>query len=136
MSAEASPKPARNVPFAARPWFGFGGNGGALLAGVGLLSATAASACCVLPIALGAAGLGGTWLSTLTIFAPYRTVLRIAAILFIGAGFWIVYARRPTAVEGAACPAVPPRLTKALLWAGLIVLLIVLSADWWIPLVA
>lgn len=46
-----------------------------LLAGGGLLAAMAASTCCVLPLSLGAVGLGGAWLSTLTALAPYENWL-------------------------------------------------------------
>lgn len=109
---------------------------GAVFAGGGLLAAIAASACCVLPLALGALGVGGAWLSELTLLAPYRTPLRVVAILLLGAGFWMVYARRTSVVEGASCPAVPgQRVTKSLLWLGLIVLAAALSSDWWVPLV-
>jgi mercuric ion transport protein len=109
---------------------------GAFFAGGGLLAAIAASACCVLPLAFGALGLGGAWLSSLTAVAPYRTPIRVLAIVLLGAGFWLVYARRTTAREGAACPTAPSqRLTKTLLWLGLFVIIVVLSADWWVPLV-
>jgi mercuric ion transport protein len=109
----------------------------ALLAGGGLLAALAASTCCVLPLSLAAAGIGGAWLSTLTALAPYETVFRALAVLLLAAGFWLVYARRPAAADGATCKTVPwRRLTTSLLWAGAIVLALVLSSGWWGQLTA
>jgi mercuric ion transport protein len=103
-----------------------------LFAGGGLLAAVAASTCCVLPLSLGAVGLGGVWLSTLTALAPYETAFRMLAILLLGAGFWFAYSRRAAADDAAACPTVPSeRITKTLLWAGAVVMVLVLSAGWW-----
>ena len=108
------------------------------LAGGGLLAALAASTCCVLPLSLGAVGLGGAWLATLTALAPYETAFRLLAILLLGAGFWLVYARRTAAdPAAAACPTAPSAwLTKTLLWAGAIVMTLVLSSGWWGQLMA
>lgn len=135
MTDRLSPETVRHALRAPRmSWHGE--TRSAFFAGGGFLAAVAASACCVLPLALGALGVGGAWLSALTWLAPYRTPIRILAILLLGAGFWMVYARRAPAIEGAACPAIPSRhITKALLWLGLIILVVALSADWWIPLV-
>jgi mercuric ion transport protein len=134
MSSEATSNQRQIAPLASPARLGT--SGAAFFAGMGLLAAVAASACCVLPLALGAAGIGGAWLSTLILFAPYRMALRIVAIVLLGAGFWLVYARRPIGVAGSTCLAVPRRsATKALLWIGLAVLIVVLSADWWVPLV-
>ncbi len=65
--------------------------GKSLLAVGGLLSALGASTCCVLPLSLGALGLGGTYLSTLTALAPSEFMFRIAGILFLATGFWLDY---------------------------------------------
>jgi mercuric ion transport protein len=132
---DARTKAPRHGLNAARERLVFGEAGSACFAGTGLLAALGASACCVLPLALGAAGIGGAWLSALVALAPYRTLFRIIAILFIGAGFWLVYARRST--QGAGCANVNPQhLTKIVLWLGLVVLVVALSADWWVPLVS
>jgi mercuric ion transport protein len=102
-----------------------------LLAGGGLIAALGASTCCVLPVSLSAVGLSGAWLSSLTALAPYQIFLRIAAILLLATGFWLVYASRPALAEGAACAVAPRRLTKTALWVGAIVMALVLSSGWW-----
>ena len=109
-----------------------------LLAGGGLLAALAASTCCVLPLSLAAVGLGGAWLSTLTVLAPYEAAFRVLAVLLLGAGFWFVYASRAAADSAAACPTTTPsgRVTKTLLWAGAIMMSLVLSSGWWGGLIA
>ncbi len=111
--------------------------GTGLLAGGGLLAAVAASTCCVLPLSLAAVGLGGAWLSTLTVLAPYEAAFRVLAVLLLGAGFWFVYARRAAADSAAVCPTAPSgRVTKTLLWAGAIMMSLVLSSGWWGGLIA
>ena len=106
-----------------------------LLAGGGLLAALAASTCCVLPLSFGAAGLGGAWLSTLTVLAPYQLAFRLIAIALLGVGFWLVYARR--AGSAVACATVPTRrTTKTFLWAGAIMMTLVLTSGWWERFVA
>ena len=107
-----------------------------LFAGGGLIAAAAASTCCVLPLSLGAVGIGGAWLSTLTALAPYATAFSLLAILLLGAGFWLVYVRPATADVGAACASGwAGGVTRTLLWAGMILMTLVLSREWWIPLV-
>ncbi len=108
-----------------------------LLAGGGFLAALGASTCCVVPLTLGAVGVGGTLLSTLTALAPYQTAFRLLAIVLLGAGFWLIYARRSPAPDATACPTVPSRpVTKGLLWAGAIVMAAVLTSGWWERLIA
>ncbi|MBI4273111.1 MAG: mercury transporter MerT [Rhizobiales bacterium] len=103
-----------------------------VLAGGGLAAAVGASTCCVLPLSFTALGLSGIWLSTLAVLAPYRIAFSIAAILLLGAGFWLVYATRGGLTEGAACAAASPRrATKGALWAGAGITAAVLSSGWW-----
>jgi mercuric ion transport protein len=103
-----------------------------LLAGGGLLAALAASTCCVLPLSLGAAGLGGAWLSTLAALAPYQTAFQLLAIALLGAGFWLIYARPARAASAGACATAPThRTTKALLWTGAMMMTLVLTSGWW-----
>lgn len=136
MGIRLSPETFRHALREPRILFARRETGSAFFAGTGLLAAIAASACCVLPLALGAVGLGGAWISSLAVVAPYRTPIRILAIVLLSLGFWLVYARRTPATEGAACPTLPSqRATKTLLWLGLFVMIVVLSADWWVPLV-
>ena len=103
-----------------------------VLAGGGLAAAMAASTCCVLPLALGAIGVSGAWVSALSVLAPYQTAFRILAIFLLGAAFWMVYKQPAMTASGSACPAVPQRgVTKVILWAGAAVTGLVLSSGWW-----
>ena len=103
-----------------------------LFAAGGTASAVAASTCCVLPLALGSLGFGGTLASGLGVLAPYQTLFRLAAVALLGAGFWLVYARRPVISEAATCaPGHSAGWAKPVLWAGAIVLTIVVSEPFW-----
>lgn len=52
----------------------------------GSVAALFASACCVGPLVLVTVGVGGTWMSYLTIFEPYRWIflgIAVAALVFV-----------------------------------------------------
>jgi len=109
--------------------------GKGLLAAGGLLSALAASTCCVLPISLGALGMGGAWLSMLTALATYEMAFRTAGIVLLAAGFWLVYAPSKSVIEVTSCSTVPSqRATKTFLWTGAAVMAIVLLVRSWMLL--
>lgn len=103
-----------------------------LLAGGGVAAALAASTCCILPLSLGALGIGGASLSTLANLAPYQSAFRVAGILMLAAAFWRVY-RAPRAIAGnSACALAPSRrLTKSALWLGAGVMALVVTSGWW-----
>jgi mercuric ion transport protein len=104
-----------------------------IMTGGGLLTALAASTCCVLPLSLTAIGVSGFSVAALT---PYQTALRVAGILMLGAAFWLVYRRRSLAGSGAVCATgSTQRLTKSALWAGAVVMALVLTSAWWEPFV-
>ncbi len=103
-----------------------------IFAAGGAAAAFAASTCCVLPLALGTLGLGGSLASSFGVLAPYQFVFRLAAIALLGAGFWLVYGRRSVAAEGAACASLGTTgWSRPVLWAGAIVLGVVLSEPVW-----
>lgn len=107
-----------------------------ILASTGLGAALAASTCCVMPLTFGAVGLGGAWLSSLSVLAPYQMTFRVMAVLLLGAAFWAVYGRRARTVDGASCAALPSqRFTKSALWLGALAIALVLSFGWWQRLV-
>jgi mercuric ion transport protein len=102
------------------------------LASTGLAAALAASTCCVMPLTLGAMGLGGAWLSSLSLLAPYQMTFQVLAVLLLGAAFWTVYGRRVPTADGSACAAVPTqRFAKSALWLGALAVALVLSFGWW-----
>jgi mercuric ion transport protein len=107
-----------------------------LLAITALVSALAASSCCVLPLLFVTVGISGAWIGALTSLAPYQPIFLTVAAAAIAAGFWSVYRRR-AACAGPDCGTpLSQRLTKAALWAGLVVLIVAGSAEWWARLLA
>ena len=88
-----------------------------LLATGGILSALAASSCCIIPLALVSAGVSGAWLGNLAALAPYQPIFMTIAVVCLGAGFWLVYGRKETACETP--PSVPSNrnhFIKSILW--------------------
>ena len=68
-----------------------------LLAAGGAVSALAASTCCIVPLALVSAGVGGAWIGNLTALAAYQPLFLAIAVASLGAGFWFVYRPAPAA---------------------------------------
>ncbi|HBQ18806.1 MAG TPA: hypothetical protein DEF51_49335 [Myxococcales bacterium] len=74
---------------------------GALAAGSGAVAAAfAAAACCIGPLIVAVLGIGGA--GAMVALAPYRPYFMVATVLMLGAGFFMVYRKRPApaAVEG------------------------------------
>ncbi|WP_409408468.1 mercuric transporter MerT family protein [Acidithiobacillus ferriphilus] len=90
-----------------------------------------ASACCVLPLLLIVAGIGGAWMANLRILGPYAPYLDILALAFL------VYAHIQNHREnkGADCGTCAPveRWKTPLLWAGTILVLIALALPHVLP---
>jgi mercuric ion transport protein len=61
------------------------------------------ASCCALPLAFAALGLGGAWLSGLSVLAPYQPILLAATLALLGAGSLIVYRRPAACAPGAGC---------------------------------
>lgn len=99
-------------------------------AGVGLLAglgAFASVSCCVLPIVLAMAGIGGAWVRELPYLAFYRDPLLLAAAAPVALGWLLIWrARRRGCGSGGRLP---------VLFLGLASLLLALSltAAWWEP---
>src|SRR6516165_1680575 len=74
--------------------------GQALLAAGGLLGALAATSCCILPLVLFALGVSGAWIANFTRLAPYQPYVIAATLVFLGAGYWLVYRASRRACAG------------------------------------
>lgn len=61
----------------------------------GGIAALLAGACCVAPLVLVTAGLGGAWLATLQLLEPYRPLFIGIALTALGFAGWRIY--RPVA---------------------------------------
>lgn len=104
----------------------------------GLLTALAASSCCILPLALFGLGVGGAWIANLTQLAPYQPWFIVATIGFLGAGYWLVGRTSKLAcAEGDACARVlPNRIVKAGLIAATVLVIAAIAVDVLSPLLA
>ena len=104
------------------------------IAATGFAAGLLASSCCLVPLLLVSAGIGGAWMSRLTALAPYQPLFLGLAGVALGWGFWRSY-YRPDCVEGSACerPGVL-RTTRVLLWLGAAIFLIVISINIFAPL--
>ncbi|MCA0273538.1 MAG: mercury transporter MerT [Proteobacteria bacterium] len=107
-----------------------------LFATLGLAGAFLVSACCIVPLVLVTVGISGAWIGNLTALAPYKPLTSTIAIVFIGLGFWQVYFRtKPVCVEGSYCARPQSaRITKTVLWAATVLVLLSLTLGWWAPL--
>ena len=75
-----------------------------VLAAGGLAAALGAAACCALPLAFGALGLGTAWLAGIAAFAaPIQPLLVLGAIACLAAGGAIAWRRRRACAADGAC---------------------------------
>ncbi len=79
------------------------------------LTSTAASICCIGPLAIALLGVNGAILAAA--FKPYRVYLLSVSFVLLAGSFWSVYGGRRVR-DGAACPAAGGRWTKVILWTG------------------
>jgi len=79
------------------------------------ITSTAASICCIGPLAIALLGVNGAILAAA--FKPYRFYLLGASFVLLAGGFWRVYGGRGVR-DGAACPVRRGRWTKIILWTG------------------
>ncbi|MGB7290804.1 MAG: mercuric transporter MerT family protein [Thermodesulfobacteriota bacterium] len=97
----------------------------------GIAAAIGASACCILPLVFFALGISGAWIGNLFALEPYKPYFIVAAILFLGFGFYKVY-RKPTAEScerGTFCARRDSdRINKISLW--LAAILVGLAILW------
>lgn len=108
-----------------------------LLAGGGVLSALAASACCVVPLALVSTGVGGAWIGMLAGLAPYQPVLIAVAVACLAVSFWLVYRPRTGACaarNGGRRLLSGALLVKGTLWLGTGLVAVALGLDSGLPL--
>ena len=70
----------------------------------GLLGALAASACCIVPLALFGLGVSGAWIGNLTQLAPYQPYFIAATVACLGFGYGLRYrSRKMACAEGEVC---------------------------------
>lgn len=107
-----------------------------LLAAGGLAGAVLASSCCIAPLLLLTLGLGGAWMSNLTILAPYQGYFIVATLAFLGAGYWYVYFKPKQACDDGSYCASPEsdRFIKIALWVSTVLIAIALGVNFVLPI--
>ena len=68
-----------------------------------VIAGIVASLCCAGPLVLLFLGISGAWISTLTIFAPWRPVTIVITIIFLAIAFWQLFIRQKTCEPGKVC---------------------------------
>lgn len=91
----------------------------------GLAALFSAAACCVLPLAFAALGIGA---GSLAAVVPYHWSLTVAAGLAVAVGWALYIRRRRACTAGGSCAARPTRTTFILLCVA--TLFVALSAVW------
>ncbi|HCY62218.1 MAG TPA: mercuric ion transporter MerT [Oxalobacteraceae bacterium] len=103
----------------------------------GILAALAASACCLGPLVLVSLGIGGAWISNLTLLEPFRPVFIGIALLCMALAYHKIY-RAPdadTCAPSSVC-AMPQVNTgyRVLFWVMSLLVLITLAYPYFMPL--
>ena len=94
------------------------------LASIGALFS--AAACCILPLALAAIGVGSAGLSSVV---PFHWPLTIAAVIAVAAGWFFYIQKRRACVRDASCMTAPPaKSTFVLLCVATV--FVTISACW------
>lgn len=108
-----------------------------LVAGLSVLGAIGASACCIIPFALFTLGVTGAWIGNLTALAPYKPLFVVGTLALLAPGFYLVYRRPKAAVcaDGSYCarPA-SNRIAKIGLWTATVLVLLAMTFKYWLPL--
>ncbi|MCL4711788.1 MAG: mercury transporter MerT [Pseudorhodoplanes sp.] len=132
---QAATLAAKHVPAAE-----FGENahrkrGPAWLAAGSLVGALAASACCILPVALFGLGIGGAWIANFTQLAPYKPYFIVATLALLCAGYWLVHrASKAACANGEACSRpLPNRIVKIVLATATALVIAAFAFDYVAP---
>ncbi|MEP2283461.1 MAG: mercuric transporter MerT family protein [Nitratireductor sp.] len=111
-----------------------GARPGSFWAAVGALSgATAATACCIVPLALFMLGIGGAWIGRLTALAPYQPLFLGVAALSLGYGYWRMRRDRRCGLDEACARPVPRKFLNAAFATALALVAAALAFDVFAP---
>ena len=86
----------------------------------GAVSALGASTCCVLPLALVSAGVGGAWIARLRAFEQFQWVFIALAVAAFGYAFYRLYLRPAPCAPEAVCPPNTRRRQRIAFWTTLV----------------
>jgi mercuric ion transport protein len=101
----------------------------------GTLTAVGASACCVIPLILLSLGIGGSWLSSLSLLEPYRPLFIGATLLLLIVAFHRIYLAPRVCDSGSSC-AQPNAIKRSRLafWVALALSFGLIALPWLMPL--
>ena len=101
----------------------------------GGIAALLTGACCVAPLVLVTAGLGGAWLANFQLLEPYRPLFIGIALAALGFAGWRIY--RPAAECGPGEVCAVPRVRRGFrigFWIVAVLLLTMLGFPYFAPL--
>jgi mercuric ion transport protein len=103
----------------------------------GALAAIAASVCCLGPLILVSLGVGGAWVSNLTLLEPFRPIFIVIALLFMVVAYRKIYhvPQEKACAPGTMC-ALPQANTayRLLFWGTSFLVLVALVYPYLAPL--
>lgn len=100
----------------------------------GAAAALGASTCCVLPLALVSAGLGGAWIAQLRALERFQWVFIALAAAAFAYAFYRLYLRPAPCAPDTACAAPSARRRQRIaFWITLVAAKAVLLAPYYVP---
>lgn len=102
----------------------------------GFLAAIGSGLCCAGPFILLSLGLGGAWVSNLTLLEPYRPVFILAVIIGFALAGYRIYHPVSICKKGTACVVPANRVRqKIIFWLAALLAALSVTSIYWIPLV-
>lgn len=94
------------------------------------------SACCIGPFFLLATGISGAWMSQLMMLEAYQPLFAILVLALFGVAAWNIFGSSyPSVDTGDSCSIVQPRrLQKFSFFFASAVAAILLTSEYWIPI--
>lgn len=101
----------------------------------GILTAFAASLCCIGPLVLVMLGMGGAWVSSLSVMEPFRPYLLGIAIIFLFLAWKKIYRTEAEACTPGSLCAKPNTNTvyKIMFWIMAVLIVIALGSPYIAP---
>lgn len=99
----------------------------------GLLTALAAGLCCAGPLVLVMLGIGGSWVSNLTLLDPYRPLFILLTVALFAVAGWQLHRPADNCVTGTECA--PPRVRRRrriIFWLAAFFALAIVTSNYWI----
>jgi mercuric ion transport protein len=103
----------------------------------GILSALAASSCCIIPLVLVFFGVSGAWIGQLTSLSTYQPIFVVITLSFLSCGYWMVYRKtKANCTQDATCShPLPNKLVKIGLWFSTALIALALAWPYIVPLI-